>query len=130
MYSTIEEAWGEQTNFNTIICNSTKINENNLNTNLNTNSNTNLNTNLNTNTNSNSNLNTNTNTNSNTNTNTILNTNLNANKETFINNSEKIDEINKNKCKNNNIIQSFLIGFLIILVLQLLNNKFINNSIK
>jgi hypothetical protein len=108
MYSTIEEAWGIETFTNT--------NNNNTNTN-NTNNN-----------------------NTNTKIETFINddnkkneTFINNNNETFINDDNKQNEIiyikqkPPKKLKNKNIIQAFLIGILIILILQLINNKFIKN---
>jgi hypothetical protein len=77
--------------------------------------NPNANTNPNANANANANANTNTNTNANTNVRCILEK---KNVEHFFTNSYK------NKCKKN-IIQAFLIGILIILILQLIHNKFL-----
>jgi hypothetical protein len=130
MYSTIEEAWGEQPIL-TIPNHEILYNKNKCNDNTNNNADTNADTSVNT----NANTNTNTNTNTNSIAKTIDNTILNKSKEPFINNSKQIYEENEykkcnKKIKNNNIIQSFLIGFLVIFILQLINNKFINNSIK
>jgi hypothetical protein len=123
MYSTIEEAWGEQKNANI----ETFINDDNK-------RNTNTITNTNTNTNTNANTNTNTNANTNTNTNANANANTNANIETFINDDDNktneiiyIKEKSPKNLQNKNIIQAFLMGILIILILQLINNKFIKN---
>ena len=116
MYSTIEEAWGiVNTNTNT-------------NTNIDTNSKTNTDTNIDTNSKTNTDTNNKTNTNINTNTNTDTDINSKTNIRCILEKKNNIEHFltntSKNKCKKN-IIQAFLIGILIILILQLIHNKFL-----
>jgi hypothetical protein len=44
----------------------------------------------------------------------------------IVNNKHNLKKYNNNKLKNKDIIQSFLVGFLVILILQVINNKYLS----